>query len=376
MDLVSRRTMLAAPCFGTLGIAVAAGATTATTPGAIANLSTWMELASVPGASWAMLDGAGAISSGAVGCAKANAVPATPDTLFEAASLSKVVLAVAVHDMVRDKLIDLDRPVAKHVAFTDDAATRSITPRHLLSHSSGLPNWRDEAGEPLTAAFPPGTRFRYSGEGFALLGRLVEAVTGQTAAQVVETRVLRPAGMSRSTYGWARDTEPAVAWAHDGGGGVVIDKGPAGYTMRRDAGPLKPVDRWMLGERERAAVALGKPPMPIFMTPNMAAGLWTTASDYARFLAFAQRYPGLSTKTIRVKGTLDWGLGWGMESDGGRRFAWHWGTNDGVANLFVVDLVSGLAIVVLTNGDAGRKVYERAARTVFTREFDAFAWLK
>jgi CubicO group peptidase (beta-lactamase class C family) len=323
-----------------------------------------------------MLDGAGAISSGAVGCAKANAVPATPDTLFEAASLSKVVLAVAVHDMVRDKLIDLDRPVAKHVAFTDDAATRSITPRHLLSHSSGLPNWRDEAGEPLTAAFPPGTRFRYSGEGFALLGRLVEAVTGQTAAQVVETRVLRPAGMSRSTYGWARDTEPAVAWAHDGGGGVVIDKGPAGYTMRRDAGPLKPVDRWMLGERERAAVALGKPPMPIFMTPNMAAGLWTTASDYARFLAFAQRYPGLSTKTIRVKGTLDWGLGWGMESDGGRRFAWHWGTNDGVANLFVVDLVSGLAIVVLTNGDAGRKVYERAARTVFTREFDAFAWLK
>ncbi len=376
MDLVSRRTMLAAPCFGTLAIAVAADATTATTLGTLANLSTWMDLASVPGASWAMLDRSGAISSGAVGYAKANAVPATPDTLFEAASLSKVVLAVAIHDMVREGLIDLDRPVAEHFAFTDDAATRSITPRHLLSHSSGLPNWRDEAGESLTAAFAPGTRFRYSGEGFVLLGRLVEAVTGQTAAQVVETRVLRPAGMGRSTYGWARGTEPAVAWAHDGGGGVLVDKGPAGYAMRRDAGPLKPVDRWTLGEREKAAIALGKPAMPIFMTPNMAAGLWTTASDYARFLAFAQRYPALSTKTTRVKGALDWGLGWGMESDGGRGFAWHWGANDGVANLFVVDLVSGAAVVVLTNGDAGRKVYERAARTVFAREFDAFAWLK
>jgi hypothetical protein len=65
-----------------------------------------------------------------------------------------------------------------------------------------------------------------------------------------------------------------------------------------------------------------------------------------------------------------------MESDGGRGFAWHWGANDGVANLFVVDLASGAAVVVLTNGDAGRKVYERAARTVFAREFDAFAWLK
>ena len=77
-----------------------------------------------------------------------------------------------------------------------------------------------------------------------------------------------------------------------------------------------------------------------------------------------------------MKGTLDWGLGWGMESDGGRRFAWHWGANDGVANLFIVDLASGAAVVFLTNGDAGRKVYERAARTAFSREFDAFAWLK
>ncbi len=50
--------------------------------------------------------------------------------------------------------------------------------------------------------------------------------------------------------------------------------------------------------------------------------------------------------------------------------------NDGVANLFVVDLVSGAAVVLLTNGDAGRKVYERAVRTMFAHEFDAFAWLK
>lgn len=160
MDLVSRRTMLAAPCLGTLAIALTAGAAAATMLGTSTNLPTWLDLASVPGASWAMLDGSGAISSGAVGYAKANAVLATPETLFEAASLSKVVLAVAVHDMVREGLIDLDRPVAEHVAFTDDAATRSITPRHLLSHSSGLPNWRDEAGEPLKSAFAPGTRFR------------------------------------------------------------------------------------------------------------------------------------------------------------------------------------------------------------------------
>ncbi len=367
--------MLAAPCLGTLVMTTPAGAATGPMPSALANLLAWMDLGSVPGASWAMLDGSGVLSSGAVGYAKANAVRATPDTLFEAASLSKVVLAVAVHDMVRDGLIDLDRPVAERVAFTNDDTTRSITPRHLLSHSSGLPNWRDEAGEPLKSAFAPGTRFRYSGEGFDLLGRLVEAVSGQTAAQVVEARVLRPAGMVRSTYGWARNAEPVVAWAHDGGGAVLTDKGPAGYELSRNAGSPKPVDRWTLADRQKAAVALGKPPIPLFMTPNMAAGLWTTASDYARFLAFARRYSALSTPSVIVKGSLDWGLGWGLERSGGRRFAWHWGANDGVANLFVIDLASWEAIVILTNGDAGRKVYERAARAVFGREFDAFTWL-
>ena len=136
---------------------------------------------------------------------------------------------------MREGLIDLDRPVAEHVAFTDDLATRAVTPRHLLSHSSGFPNWRDEAGEALTSAFAPGTGFRYSGEGFVLLGRLVEAVTGLTVAQVVEARVLRPAEMRRSTYGWARGAEPVVARAHDGSGAVLADKDPAGYATRRDA---------------------------------------------------------------------------------------------------------------------------------------------
>ena len=154
--------MLVAPCIGALAITVAAGASAATTPSTLANLPAWMGLASAQGASWAVLAGSGAISSGMVGYAKANTALATPETLFEAASLSKVVLAVAVHDIVREGLIDLDRPVAEHVAFIDDGVTRSITPRYLLSHSSGLPDWRDEASEPLTSAFAPGIRFRYA----------------------------------------------------------------------------------------------------------------------------------------------------------------------------------------------------------------------
>jgi CubicO group peptidase (beta-lactamase class C family) len=158
-------------------------------------IEAWMALASVPGASWAMLGG-DSLTTGVAGYAKAGATPATPDTLFEAASLSKPVLAVAIHDLARERLINLDEPIARHVDFTSDPTTRLITPRHLLSHSSGLPNWRTEAGSELVSRFKPGSAFRYSGEGYVLLGRLAEAVTGHTAAETVRSRVLRAAPTS------------------------------------------------------------------------------------------------------------------------------------------------------------------------------------
>lgn len=336
----------------------------------------WMALASVPGASWAVLDSGGEPASFAEGYAKAGEAHATTETLFEAQSLSKPVLAAAIHDLVRIGKIDLDEPIVRHVDFATDAVTRTMTPRHLLSHSSGLLNWRTEAGSGLVSGFRPGSDFRYSGEGYTLLARLAEAVTGQTAAEVVRARVLAPAGMTRSRYGWAAGQSPAVAWPHDAGGELMADKGPAKFEASRDAGPQRSVEAWTQDDRVAVAKALGKPALPVFMTPNMAAGLWTTAGDYARFLRFARRYPVMNTPTVTVKGNLAWGLGWGLEQSSSGRFAWHWGANDGVANLFVLDLASGDGLVVLTNGAGGQRVYERAARVRFAREFDSLTWLQ
>jgi len=368
----TRRGMLGGAISGGIAAALPAAAGGAERP---VISREWLTLASVPGASWATSRGDD-IAAGGEGMARVGGEPVTTETLFEAASLSKPVLAAAIHALVGEGRIKLDEPVARHVDFTRDPVARAITPRHLLSHSSGLPNWRTDAGSALQCRFTPGKAFRYSGEGYVLLGRLAEAVTGQTAAQVVRSRVIGPAGMTRSSYGWAAGQRPAVAWAHDAGGEVLPDAGPARYEQARDAGPRRPVEAWTEIDRAAAARALGKADLPIFTTPNMAAGLWTTATDYARFLRFARRYPAMSSPAVRVEGTLSWGLGWAVEQAGGKRFAWHWGANDGIANLFVFDPVSEQALVVLTNGAGGQRVYERAARVHFAREFDAFTWLQ
>lgn len=374
IGMMSRRTMLAGAGAATGVLAVPVSARSRSASPAFA-LRPWMDLASVPGASWAVLSDGG-VSAEAEGYAKAGGAAATSDTLFEAASLSKPVLAAAIHSLVADRLLDLDEPVIRHVDFTNDPATRGVTPRHLLSHSSGLPNWRTEPGSALASRFRPGAEFRYSGEGYVLLGRLAEAVTGRTATEVVRDRVLRPAGMTLSTYGWRADQSPAVAWPHDMGGEVMLGKGPALYATRRGKGPMRPVESWTENDRLTAVKAAGDAALPIYMTPNMAAGLWTTAGDYARFLSFAGRLTPMSQPTVIVQNDLSWGLGWGLELSGSSRFAWHWGANDGVANLFVLDLDRGQGLVVLTNGAGGQRVYERAARVRFAREFDALTWLQ
>jgi len=90
----------------------------------------------------------------------------------------------------------LVKQVIAHVALEvihdlDDPVAGNITVRHVLSHTTGLPNWRPDGGE-LRPIRPPGERWGYSGEGFVLLQRHLEARTGSFISALVEERVLGP----------------------------------------------------------------------------------------------------------------------------------------------------------------------------------------
>jgi CubicO group peptidase (beta-lactamase class C family) len=340
------------------------------------NIARMLDLASVPALSMATFGPNSVTHMVTVGRIRADGPEAGTETLFEAASLTKTVFAVTVLLLARQGRINLDVPIHTYMPLPDDTRLRRITARHILSHSSGLPNWRTSE-VPLSVAFEPGSKFQYSGEGYFLLQRAVEAITGRTSAQLVREVVLDKLGMASSSFGWSPTEAPeSLAWPHDAKGKVIEGLGPARFVTAAKVAPEgRLAESWTFADQEQMTRRSGKPAVPVFMFPNMAWSMWTTAADFARFLIFARSMPELRQKVIPLKRALFWSLGWGIESSVDGDIAWQWGDNGGYKNVFVVNLATGRGIVILTNGDGGAKIYRQLLRDFVQRDLDFLLWI-
>ncbi|WP_394746933.1 serine hydrolase domain-containing protein [Spongiimicrobium salis] len=174
----------------------------------------------------------------------------TPHSIFEGASLSKPLFAYFVMKMVENGEFDLDVPIYDFLkaifpeGVIDPAsfeAYKTITPRIVLSHGTGIPNW--VRGEPIKIAFKPGTDFSYSGEAYqhmgAALGTKLGIGWGTALDSLFLKEVAHPLGMHRSFYTWNDVLEKHTVKGHMKGKvnmEVHRDKkvGP-GYSLQSDA---------------------------------------------------------------------------------------------------------------------------------------------
>ncbi|HEY7546299.1 MAG TPA: serine hydrolase domain-containing protein, partial [Blastocatellia bacterium] len=235
----------------------------------LARLPKIMELANVPGVAVAIIkDGRREWSQG-FGVKKAGTTDAVDsDTLFGAASLSKPVFSYAVLRMREEKLIDIDRPLVEYLPYADLPDTpnaRLITARQVMSHSTGLQNWRFNPDQRLNIAFKPGERFSYSGEGFFYLQRVVEQITGRGFEEYMRERVLKPLGMPSSSYLWLSELESRVAWGHNNQGAPTeIYNARAARRMLEIAEEWKkPLPTWKYEDVARANSIITKGQSPL-----------------------------------------------------------------------------------------------------------------
>ena len=147
-------------------------------------------------------------------------VPNTPDTIFEAGSVSKQFTAAAVLLLARDGKLSIDDPVRKYIPELPDYGV-PLTIRHMLTHTSGLRDWgavAGIAGWPRTTRahthghvldivsrqkalnFTPGTAWSYSNTGYNLAAIIVSRVSGQPFADFSRERIFAPLGMTRTSW--------------------------------------------------------------------------------------------------------------------------------------------------------------------------------
>jgi CubicO group peptidase (beta-lactamase class C family) len=317
----------------------------------------------VPGVSVAVIHAGKIEWARGFGVTRIGGSAVTPETLFQAASISKPLTALAVLRLVESGKLNLDTDVNKYlqtwkVPENQFTAKNKVTLRELLSHTAGITvhgfagyasgeqlpsvmqvlNGEKPANSPaIRVDVEPGSTWRYSGGGYVIVQQLLEDVTGKPFPRLMQEMVLGPIGMGHSTYEQPLPTrrlvEAAIPYFQDG---QPVPGGPHIY-------------------------------------PEMApAGLWTTPSDLARYALEVQKILAgesngvLSVATARqmlAPGMNHWGLG--PQTGGSKEHPYftHEGENDGFAcDLVAYDDDDGA--VIMTNGDNGGQIAAEMLRTI------------
>ncbi|MBS0263945.1 MAG: beta-lactamase family protein [Planctomycetes bacterium] len=159
-----------------------------------------------------------------------TAHPIADDAIFLIASITKPIVACGILLLVERGLLALDDRVEEYVPLFRRKGNHGVTLRHLLTHTSGLPDMLANnlelraAQAPLSAFvegacqcpldFVPGTGVQYQSMGFALLGEIIQRVTGQTCGQFLDLEFFQPLGMQDTALGapdaWFTGAEPKI----------------------------------------------------------------------------------------------------------------------------------------------------------------------
>lgn len=284
--------------------------------------------------------------------------PVVETTVFDVASLSKPVAAYIALQLMDGGAFDLDEPLSRMVpkGVPPQLASSPITARHVLTHTSGLPNLRGD--EPLRTYFPSGSWFSYSSVGFTFLQMALEATTTEPFEALAQRLVFDPLGMQSSSFQWRDRFSDDIAVPHEGAKQL---------------------------EKHRPSAA------------HASYSLQTTAGDYAKFMLAVLNGSSLKeatyhrwlTPVVRVprgaamhladsppvtERDIGWGLGWGIEATGGAFF--QWGKMDGIRAFAMGHPKTRTAVVLLTNSNRGLRLMDAAAEAILPGAHPAFAWLR
>lgn len=270
-----------------------------------------------------------------------SGVPVTPETNFRLASLSKQFTATVIMRLEAAHRLRYDDPIGKWLPSLP-AYARGVTVRHLLNHTSGLPDYEDyvpdtatrqvlDADVPALIAhadsgyFAPGTRYRYSNTGYALLALIGERASGKRWPALLHDELFAPLGMSST-------------------------------LARTDGGP--PVPHRAYGHHVDASGGVTRTDQSSTSAVLGDGGIYTSVTDLAKWDAALERHTRVSEAAQRLAWTppalavpnaTPYGFGWFVDTTGGVLRVSHNGESRGFTNFVLRYPERRLAVWVLTN---------------------------
>ncbi|MCY1073857.1 serine hydrolase domain-containing protein [Archangium lansingense] len=269
-------------------------------------------------------------------------VPVRPETIFQSGSVGKQFTAMAVMLQVEAGKLSLSDPLTKF--FPEAPATWSgITVRHLLTHTSGMPDLegtldyrKDYTDEELARfcyalplEFPPGSRWSYSNSGYVLLGIIVNRVAGTFYGDILREKVFKPAGMTTARTINEEDVIPHRA---------------AGYRLVK--GEVKNQE-WV----SPSLNTTGDGSLYLSLKDMIA---WDAAVQARAILTPASWQEILTPVKLSSGATYPYGFGWAIDERGGKPAHQHGGAWQGFTTHYSRFLGDSLSIIVLTNSANGR----------------------
>lgn len=260
--------------------------------------------------------------------------PASDNTIFNVASLTKPVTAIIALKLISLGKWSLDEPLYKYWTDPDianDHRNKKITTRQILSHQAGFPNWRyDTENKKLIFLSDPGTKFEYSGEGLEYLRKALEKKFNKNLQQLADELIFKPLKLTDTKYVWESSIDSSRL-------AIGYDKNGNTYDIVKSR------------------------------TPNAADDLMTTIKDYGNFLISVMNEDGLSEKVfnemtkhqIASNRGKHFGLGFEIyDFDNGEFALSHGGADKGVRTIMFIFPKTKKGLIIFTNSDTGGNLYE------------------
>lgn len=325
----------------------------------------------VPGAALAVYR-RGRMYEAAAGVLNLNTrVPATPDSVFQIGSISKIFTATLIMQLVDEGLLDLDVPVREYLsgfAVADGKVSRIVTPRHLLTHTSGIEGdffvdsgrgddsiaRLQDMGTMLPNLFPPGERLSYCNFGFAMLGRITEVLTGLTWDRAIRERLFEPLGMTHAL------TLPEDTVKFRAAIGHVPNPKKRGESM------ITPMPWLAFGQKAAGSTpSMSAADLLKFAAMHLDRGITKTGSRILSRQSVRQmQQPQIRLPRHFARGIDAWGLGWMLMRCSGRRVIGHDGGTVGQYAFLRLVPEADLGIALLTNGGDAGALYDAVFSTL------------